>query len=177
MLFVSRPVTDRFWEKVDKHGPTPQHCPELGACWVWTAQTDKEGYGRFSLNGKKAKAHRMAYMLAHGPIPDKLLVCHKCDNPSCVNANHLFIGSNLDNTRDCVAKKRHVTQRANSYKLTLEAATEIRRLHSQEGLGYRRLARMYQVGRSTIQDAVKGRSWSTATPTVQHRPTNEDSDR
>lgn len=152
-----RPITERFWEKVDTNGPVPQHRPELGPCWIWTAQTDKYGYGKFSLNKKKAKAHRVAYILTYGPIPDNLLACHRCDNPICVNPGHLFLGTVADNANDRASKAGCIPSKA--IKLTIEKANEIRRLRNQEGLGYKQLAQRYNVAPTTIQSIINGKTW------------------
>ena len=80
-------------------------------CWVWTSNRDRYGYGRFhgAVDGVLTKfAHRYSYMLHRGPIPNGMLVCHSCDNPPCVNPDHLFLGSEEDNMRDKIAKGRHV---------------------------------------------------------------------
>lgn len=103
---------ERFWAKVDKNGPVPKHCPELGPCWVWTASTDKDGYGWFgvTVGPKKTlnlKAHRIAWMISSGAWPGTMFVCHHCDNPSCVRVSHMFIGTLQDNVADMVAKQRH----------------------------------------------------------------------
>lgn len=97
---------ERFWAKVDKDGPVPQHRPELGSCWVWTRATTGFGYGKLGLNGRALTAHRRSYEMAYGAIPNGLLVCHRCDNPPCVNPDHLFLGSFADNMRDMHAKGR-----------------------------------------------------------------------
>ena len=84
-----RPVDERFWEKVNKNGPLPERRPELGPCWMWTAWTTPAGYGQFGLDYKKVGAHRVAYELLVGPIPEGLYIDHLCRNPSCVNPSHL----------------------------------------------------------------------------------------
>lgn len=75
-------------------------------CWPWQAYTTN-GRGRFQLKGRPVCAPRVAWTIANGTIPDDMHVCHHCDNPICVNPKHLFIGTNTDNVRDSVAKKRH----------------------------------------------------------------------
>jgi len=94
----------RFWAKVNRSD----------RCWIWTGAKTRGGYGHMQvrINGQKRdiRAHRLAYMMAHGGIPDGLLVCHDCpdgDNPACVRIDHLFLGTHADNTRDCVTKQRH----------------------------------------------------------------------
>ena len=94
----------RFWSKVAE-APT--------GCWEWQAYRDPRGYGRFQIHTKcSTLAHRTAYEMATGAeVPASLMVCHKCDNPSCVRPDHLFIGTGFDNQRDRVAKGRHLLKR------------------------------------------------------------------
>src|SRR5688572_10191328 len=82
---LGRPLSERFWEKVDK----------TGTCWLWNARKDKDGYGFIRVDGKNKKAHRVAFELVHGREASKS-VCHTCDTPGCVNPDHLWEGSNLE---------------------------------------------------------------------------------
>lgn len=100
-------INDRFWEYVDKNGLKPAHVPELDNCWVWTGgKSGKAGYGTISFRGKKCVSSRVSWILHNGEIPQGMCVLHKCDNPPCVNPNHLFLGTHLDNTRDMIKKGR-----------------------------------------------------------------------
>jgi hypothetical protein len=104
------PLAERFWPKVNKNGHVAR--AELGPCWEWRAGRDRKGYGRFHLradeNEGKAEtlAHRSAWSMANGPIPNGLQVLHRCDNPPCVNLAHLWLGSNAENRADMMAKGR-----------------------------------------------------------------------
>lgn len=81
-------------------------------CWHWRGVTNSFGYGRFSYEGRTQVAHRLSYVAFRGPIPEGMSVLHKCDNPSCINPEHLWLGTYTDNRRDCLSKGRwRVTQR------------------------------------------------------------------
>lgn len=83
---------------------------ELGPCLEWTGKL-KHGYGRVTVDYETKQAHRVAWELAHGPVPEGMQVCHKCDNPACCNVEHLFVGTVLDNNQDATRKGRHHNQR------------------------------------------------------------------
>ena len=87
----------RFWEKVQK---------KSGGCWTWLGAKNNQGYGNFNVGGKFERAHRIAYCLSIGEVPAGLFVLHHCDNPSCVNPKHLFLGTQKDNMQDCLKKGR-----------------------------------------------------------------------
>ena len=93
----------RFWSKV--------RVGRLTECWTWGAGASDAGYGRFKINGRLESPHRLAYSMLNGPIPDDTsyhgkVVMHRCDNPRCVNPNHLKLGSQSDNVQDMVEKGR-----------------------------------------------------------------------
>jgi len=78
-----------------------------GLCEVYQGALDRDGYGQKWVNGKNTRAHRTAWIEFYGEIPDGMMVCHHCDNPSCINIDHLFLGTNADNQKDSVKKNRH----------------------------------------------------------------------
>jgi hypothetical protein len=96
-------------------------------CWLWTGGATPSGHGHFWLRGKTKKAHRISYELKCGPVEDGKIICHKCDVPSCVNPDHLFVGSPADNSRDMVAKARQKKGvDVNTAKITPDAVRHIR---------------------------------------------------
>lgn len=78
----------------------------VSECWHWRGVTNKFGYGRFSFAGRTQVAHRLSYETFRGPIPEGMSVLHRCDNPSCINPEHLWLGTYSDNRRDCLSKGR-----------------------------------------------------------------------
>lgn len=142
-------TAERFWTKVDVRGPDE--------CWKWLAcrRRKSEGYGAF---GRNQVAHRVAWELTNGVIPDGMLVLHRCDNPPCVNPAHLFLGSQYDNIHDCFAKgraNRAAGARHWGAKLTEEAVRDIRASTEANPI----LARQYSVSAPSISMIRNRRTW------------------
>jgi hypothetical protein len=153
-----RPLKVRFWEKVNKAGPTVR--PELGPCWLWTGSQRGKEYGAVSYEGKMESAHRVAWFLETGEWP-KPQACHKCDTKLCVRFTHLFEGTNKDNQHDKALKGRASTQQGEqcgAAKLTAIDVMYIRR-YLQAGVTGIELARTYGVSTGTISHIKRGRIW------------------
>lgn len=144
----------RFWSHVDKSGE----------CWPWTAYRSRRGYGQFGLGDEVLKAHRVAYVIAYGQIPDGMEVCHHCDNPSCVRPEHLFAGTHSDNMRDCANKGHNMLQRHPELrrgekhplaKLTAEQVIQIR----QSDLTPTQLSKQFNVSRWMIRRILSRLAW------------------
>lgn len=122
----------------------------FSGCWLWTGYVGSGGYGEAHW-GKRAKdnGHRLAWKLYRGEIPKGLWVCHRCDTPTCVNPDHLFLGDNASNTRDKALKRRGTT------RLTVEQVNEVKRSPETSS----ELARRFRVCPSTIADIRRGITW------------------
>jgi hypothetical protein len=136
----------RFWDKAKKSE----------GCWEWTGCKQRTGYGRFRLAGWTQMAHRVAWELVHGLIPKGMQVLHRCDNPGCVNPNHLFLGTQTDNIYDMTAKGRHYRgERHKSAKLTESDVISIRMFD----IPTRALSNLYGVNRASIRAIKRGEKW------------------
>ena len=150
-------IIARFWSRVDKSGPIPEHRPELGACWIWNGFRDKDGYGFFRCGpGLRQRAHRFAFETFVGSLGEKWAL-HHCDNASCVNPGHLFAGTHKDNMLDAKRKSRMERgESRHSSKLTEEDVAFIR--HSN----YSELdcAALFGVSRGTVGKIRRREKWT-----------------
>jgi HNH endonuclease len=147
-------IQTRFWEKVILSDNTE--------CWEWTGSKLRGGYGGLNINNRTVQAHRLSYEMFVGKIPKGLLVCHKCDNPSCVNPKHLFLGTHQDNATDKVNKGRMPKgEDIGNSKLTLDDVNKIRKLINEK-VPRRKIAKMFGIGSTCVTDIATGRTWSWA---------------
>lgn len=149
-----RPLVDRLMERV----------VTSDGCWLWTGATAK-GYGKISRGGHRGGvmyAHRASWEIQNGPIPDGMAVCHRCDTPLCVRAEHLFLGTPQENANDMKAKGRSPlgSLRTNA-KLTEKAVQEIR-AQLAAGVQQVQLARKYGVSRSAVWAIAHMGAWRHA---------------
>ncbi len=128
-------LSQRFWNKVE--------ITNLLDCWTWTGYKNRLEYGRIKVKGKAKFAHRIAWELTYGKIPEGKLICHKCDNPSCNNPNHLFMGTHKDNTFDMCVKGR---QRGKMSKKDIHCIRAMRK----QGVSSEAIALKFNVHRTTV---------------------------
>lgn len=132
-------------------------------CWLWNGPVDKNGYGRMRVGGRKIKGvHRVSLEAHTGQVADGLLVCHHCDTPACVNPQHLYVGTALQNNRDKMQRGRGVFyhgEESGTSKLTEENVREIVRLYSTGEWRQADLASKYAVSNATIQLILSGKNW------------------
>lgn len=146
---------DCFWSKVE--------VLDKDKCWEWKAKRFKNNYGCFVLKSKRyLLAHRLSYLIHYGELPDGMLVCHKCDNPACVNPHHLFIGTAKDNAIDMVTKGRKSVpkgERCKKSKLTYQKVIEIRNMYASGMFLQKEIAQRFQVSSKQISVIVNRVQW------------------
>lgn len=152
-----RPLAERVWRTVRR----------TETCWLWTGATNHAGYGWVNrgVRGEQPMlAHRFTFEEAHGPIPLGLGVLHRCDTPACVRPEHLFLGTQADNTADMVAKGRQRRgERRPGAKLTDAGVREARQRYAAGGVSILALAREYGVDGTVMWDVIKGTRWKHVT--------------
>ncbi len=137
-------------------------------CIVWNrGWLNSDGYGILEVGGGKWLAHRYAWHLAFGPIPEGKVVCHVCDNPKCINPDHLFIGTRADNNRDRKEKGRNADTRLDKHprtSLTIEQVRQIKRLQRDTTLTHREIASQFGVTHHVVAKIKTGPNWAAVAP-------------
>lgn len=129
--------------------------PETG-CWNWTGCKNRGGYGTINIDNRSTLAHRASYATYRGPVSRRIKVLHRCDNPECINPDHLFLGTQKENVADKVAKGRQAR-----FKLT---ADDISAIRAARGTFQRQLARQYGVTQALISRILSGKLWVNTMP-------------
>ena len=149
----------RFWAKAKK--------TTADDCWIWLGRKLPKGYGQIAtglVGGGSLYSHRVAYFLEHGKFDLSLDVLHRCDNPSCVNPDHLFLGTQLENMRDMIKKGRNrggarTGERHKMALLTNKQVFQIRRIYNEIGLSRKTLSVLFMVSPAVIGGVVTRRNW------------------
>lgn len=144
-----KPFEKKFWAKVQK----------TETCWLWTGTVNNKGYGETRYEGRFALSHRVSFIIHKGPIPEGMVVRHRCDNPPCLNPKHLELGTIAENTKDKIMKQRQAQGTTQGHaKFTEQTLREAKRLRS-DGWTYLELERHFNISRQTISKAVRGETW------------------
>ncbi|RUR52748.1 HNH endonuclease [Vreelandella populi] len=164
-MYITRSEAQRFHQKYIKD--------EASGCWLWQYAKSNGGYGSVKVGGNRESAHRVSYFLHKGPIPHNRIVCHECDVRDCVNPDHLFLGTHMDNTQDMINKgrQRYVGQKGAKNPravLTEKKVCEIIKLIAK-GMTNRAIANRFGVSHGAISLIRLGKCW----PDIPRPPDNE----
>jgi len=148
----------RFWSKINQ--------VENDECWEWRGATSSDGYGQFFLRGETLYAHRVMYQEYRSGNPDGQMVLHHCDNPTCVNPNHLYLGDQSDNMQDAVKRDRLVIPgpREGGTKLTEEDVSYIKWYLRNTGRVQKNIGEQFGVTQETISSISRGDAWNHVEP-------------
>ncbi len=157
-MIISETYRQNFYSNVQK----------TDSCWIYTKSIEGCGYGRMCINGKTIGAHRVSYLIHNGSIPEKMFVCHKCDNPSCVNPEHLFLGTPKDNTEDMMKKERGSLRRGRYHPCSKLQEKDIRDIFDlSETLSQRQIAKRFNVTQGLIASILTHKSWKSVSASLK----------
>lgn len=146
------PIAERLWSQVQK----------TERCWIWKGDADDDGYGRLWCNERRRsmRAHRVSWELHNDQIPDGFDVLHKCDNPPCVRPDHLFLGTNVENSADRDAKGRTLRGEDHGMAIVTDALVrEIRQRYQQGGINETMLGAEYGLSQTAVSQIVLKKCW------------------
>jgi hypothetical protein len=140
-------IIDRFFNKVNK----------TEGCWIWMAYRSPLGYGVFNVRSKLHSAHRVSWVISNQqPLDSRDYILHKCDNPKCVNPDHLFKGNQFDNMRDCRSKGRLILPLCR--RMSEPLAKNVMAL-SKAGISYQHIEKWFSIPRTTVKQIIDGSTW------------------
>lgn len=145
---MAKTIKERFYEKV-------------GLDWQWRSRKNKAGYGDIQVNGKHVRAHRLSYEIHNGKIPAGMYVLHSCDDPGCVNPEHLHLGTPADNMREMVERNRNHNMRGENNpnaKITEKQVIEIREKY-KKGMRQIEICKEYDLQDGNVSDIVNRKKW------------------
>ncbi len=165
MPVIARPLEERFWKKVDAQGPSILDT----ACWLWTGCKNKAGYGSISLGGKGAgnrNVNRVSWELHFGIIPKGFFVCHKCDNPSCVNPEHLFLGTPKENMTDMIIKGRKRSALGSDASRSKLIEVQVLQIFNDER-SYTEIAKEFNITHEQVGRIKRKKDWNHLTKDLE----------
>lgn len=158
MVALMASFIDEFlWARVDR--------TNADGCWEWRGNRNGAGYGLVSIRyGRAHRAHRVAWELIMGPIPDDMVICHRCDNPPCVRPEHLFLGTKKDNTQDMLRKERDRArgERQVNSVLTNADVVSMREQYASGDVSQQELIARFGVSAGQVSEVLRGLAWAHA---------------